>query len=63
MTLGNKYKTIAGNVVSVTAASVVNYFIKEIFEPGSQTVILCACETEDGKTEYWLSNQLKEVAE
>lgn len=63
MTLGSKYQTLNGNIVSVTAASVVNYFIKEIFEPNSPTVIICVCKNEHEETEYWLSNQLKEVAE
>ncbi|MEO1768288.1 hypothetical protein [Candidatus Enterococcus ferrettii] len=63
MTLGIKYKTLAGNIVSVTAASVANYFMKDIFEPDSPAVILCACLNENEETEYWLSNQLKEVLE
>lgn len=63
MKLGNKYKTLAGNIVSVTAASVVNYFIEDIFEQDSPIVIFCACQNEYGATEYWLSSQLKEVTD
>lgn len=58
--VGGFYKTLNGDVGQVVAAASIDYALKDDFYFENH-LSLCQVRFDNGKNEWWLSNQLEEV--
>ncbi|MER2175524.1 MAG: hypothetical protein ABS911_12670 [Carnobacterium sp.] len=60
MKLGGFYETLNGNIGQTMAAASLNHALKDDFH-FEEPIILCQLFFDNGKSEWWLNNQLEEV--